>query len=325
MIFNSNFVQFVSNFYNSYRYLFQIFFKRENFTNFLHCFDYYVTFFGFAVAFLNETEYNLRMITNIKHAQFQLETERDVPNYFYAHKYTSTGYYAHFHRNTELYCVYSGIVHVTIDNNRYELHAGEAVYINSLKVHSYECVNAEIGFVLFGSDYLRQFYELFPNRQIPDLLYDREKNKRIFRLLDELGERNDRFSVLERYACTYGFLGMIVEEYGTVPVSTNRAKVRATISDIVDYIYKNSDKDLSLVSVAEHFHYDPQSLSHLFSKNIKMDIRNFINEIRIQNFIAIKSLPENSGKPVTELALQCGFNSAATFYRAYKKYAQGSE
>lgn len=265
------------------------------------------------------------MTGNIKTAQFQLETERDVSNFFIAQKYISTGYFAHFHRNTELYCVYSGTVGVTIDNNHYDLKAGDAVYINALKIHSYECTNAEIGFVLFGSDYLHQFYDLYPNRQIPELLHDHQKNRPIFDLLDSIAERKDPLSVLEHYAYTYGFLSLIEKEYGTAPIPTRKAKARATISDIIEYIYRNSDQNLSLVSIAEHFHYDPQSLSHLFTQYIKTDIRNFINDIRIQNFIAIRSLPENDDKPVTELALQCGFNSTATFYRAYKKFMQNSD
>lgn len=51
----------------------------------------------------------------------------------------------------------------------------------------------------------------------------------------------------------------------------------------------------------------------------KTDIRNFINNIRIQNYLDLKSLPANKDKSVIELAMQCGFSNTATFYRAYKK------
>lgn len=49
-----------------------------------------------------------------KYLQFQLESQRDRADYFHAEKYLSDGYYAHFHRNAELYCVYEGAVTVTI-------------------------------------------------------------------------------------------------------------------------------------------------------------------------------------------------------------------
>ena len=48
-----------------------------------------------------------------------------------------------------------------------------------------------------------------------------------------------------------------------------------------------------------------------------MDIRNFINSVRIQNYLVMRSFPENKDKSVLELAMQCGFNSMTTFYRAY--------
>lgn len=74
-----------------------------------------------------------------KYLQFQLEAQRDRADYFHAEKYLSDGYYAHFHRNAELYCVYEGAVTVTIGKNEYALRAGEGVFIDSLQVHSYLC------------------------------------------------------------------------------------------------------------------------------------------------------------------------------------------
>ena len=59
----------------------------------------------------------------------------------------------------------------------------------------------------------------------------------------------------------------------------------------------------------------------MFGKYMRTDLRNFINSIRIQNFNELKNLPENKDKTVLTLAVQCGFNNPATFYRAYKKYS----
>ena len=63
----------------------------------------------------------------------------------------------------------------------------------------------------------------------------------------------------------------------------------------------------------------------MFSKYLKMDIRNFINNLRIQNYLELKSKPENKDKSVTEIAMLCGFNSSATFYRAFNKYTENAE
>ena len=72
--------------------------------------------------------------------------------------------------------------------------------------------------------------------------------------------------------------------------------------------------------VENHFvYYAPLSLSRLFGRYIRIDIRNFINNVRIQHVIALKNLPENNEKSIIDLAFQCGFNSVSSFYRAYNK------
>ena len=70
---------------------------------------------------------------NKKYLQFQLESQRDRADYFHAEKYLSDGYYAHFHRNAELYCVYEGAVTVTIGKAGAINAAYLAIQILSLK------------------------------------------------------------------------------------------------------------------------------------------------------------------------------------------------
>lgn len=254
-------------------------------------------------------------------AEFNVESAKDKFDYFWVEKYVNSGYKAHFHRNPELYCVYNGNVRISIDENIYTLTAGDAVFINSLKIHSYECKDAEIAFALIGTKYLQPFYEVYLDRQIPTLLTDKTANKKLFDYLDTVDKKKDNFQPLERYACIYNILSIIVDAYGTVSAPKNKTHTRADLSEIIQYIYNNSSQNLSLGTLAEKFNYDPVSLSHIFSRYIKMDIRNFINNIRIQNFTELKALPVNKDKSVIELAMQCGFSSPATFYRAYKKFS----
>lgn len=258
-------------------------------------------------------------------SEYETESAKDRFDYFWVEKYISSGYKAHFHRNPELYCVYNGNVKVSVDDNIYNLTAGDAVFINSLKIHSYECNDAEIAFALIGTKYLQPFYEVYLDRQIPTLLSDKNANKKLFEYLDTVDRKKEDFQPLERYACIYNMLSLIVDAYGTVPAAEKKSHTRADLSEIIQYIYNNSSQNLSLDSLAERFNYDRVSLSHIFGRYIKMDIRNFINNIRIQNYMDLKSLPANKDKSVTELAMQCGFSSSATFYRAYKKFLQDTE
>lgn len=256
---------------------------------------------------------------NMDSTGFDFENLRDRYDFFRVERYVNSGYGAHMHRNPELYCVNRGQVKVCIDSEEYTLVEGEAVFIDGLKMHSYECQEAEITFALIGNKYLQPFHEIYFDRQLPTLLTDKQANAKLFDYLETISSRYEDFQPLERYACIYSILNILVSAYGTVPKSKKKTRSRADLSEIIQYIYDNYSQNLSLDSLAQQFNYDPISLSHIFSRYIKIDIRNFINNIRIQNYLTLKSLPANKDKSVMELALQCGFSNTATFYRAYKK------
>ena len=255
-----------------------------------------------------------------KYLQFQLEAQRDRADYFHAEKYLSDGYYAHFHRNAELYCVYEGAVTVTIGKNEYALTAGEGVFIDSLQVHSYLCdEKAEIGFVLFGETFMRPFHKTYPNMTPPVLLNDKEANRPLFDYLSTIGGRKSDFDALEAYAHTSMLLHFIVSAYGVVPAREDRKSSDFIITNIIQYIYDHADEDITLTSLAEHFGYNRMSVSHLISKYIRIDLRNFVNDIRVQKVVSLQALPENKNISTMELASRCGFKSVSSFYRAYKR------
>lgn len=257
---------------------------------------------------------------NKKYLQFQLESQRDHADYFHAEKYLSDGYYAHFHRNAELYCVYEGAVTVTIGKNEYALTAGEGVFIDSLQVHNYLCnEKAEIGFVLFGETFMQPFHKTYPNMTPPVLLNDKEANRPLFDYLSTIGGRKSDFDALEAYAHTSMLLHFIVSAYGVVPAREDRKSSDFIITNIIQYIYDHADEDITLTSLAEQFGYNRMSVSHLISKYIRIDLRNFVNDIRVQKVVSLQALPENKNVSTMELASRCGFKSVSSFYRAYKR------
>lgn len=249
----------------------------------------------------------------------------DAFDYFQVDRYiSSSGQSKHFHRNAELYCVLNGVVTVTIDSEKYELNSGDALFIKGLAVHSYDCENADVCITTIGTKYFQTFHELYPERQLPVYLNNKKVNAKLFEYLLSVNENRQDLSPLTRYACTYALLSILADNYGTIPSEENKAHSHAEISEIIQYIYNNVATDLSLESLAKTFNYSPLSLSHLFSRYLKMDIRNFINNIRIQNFLELRAQPSNKDKSIIELAMQCGFQSSATFYRAYKKYSENT-
>lgn len=249
------------------------------------------------------------------------EVQNDTPDYFYSHRYVTHGTQLHFHRNSELFCVFDGRVEITVNDRTFDLSDGMAAFIDGLQIHSYKCTSAEISYTIFGTDFLQPFRSLYRNGKIPTLLTDTNANKPIFDYVTRISMQVADFTDLEKYAHTYSLLAMIVKRYGTEKAE-QKTSDSSTVSNIFQYIYDNYTQDLSLTSIAEHFHFHPQSLSNLLRKYINTDLRTYINNLRVQEMIKLKQMPENKDKSVIDLAMQCGFNSSTTFYRAYNKFME---
>lgn len=246
------------------------------------------------------------------------EISRDFPNYFHAEKYESIGYKAHLHRNTEIYCVIKGSSHVTISDREYNLTEGQAVIINGMQIHSYNnAPNTVVAFLLIGTNFLHLFNTLYPKRTLPEFLYNSEANKSILEIIDNIVGQYDDFDPFESMGYTNLFIHHIIKAYGTEPAKKSSKKF--IFSEIIQYIYDHYTDDLSLESLAAEFNYAPRSIGHMFSKYVKMDIRNFVNSVRIEKVLEMNSDPANNGKNILDLAFECGFKSASSFYRAYRK------
>jgi transcriptional regulator GlxA family with amidase domain len=60
-------------------------------------------------------------------------------------------------------------------------------------------------------------------------------------------------------------------------------------------------------------------LSKKIKKRVNLDLRVFVNDIRVQRAVEMWEDPQNYGKSIQDIAMQCGFSSMATFYRSYER------
>lgn len=256
-------------------------------------------------------------------AKLTFEAQRDTPDAFRTEVCYSDGFYPHFHRNLEVYFVYEGVVVVTINNVVYRLHEGQGVCINSYDIHSYKIAEkARVGFVHIGIDYANSFKNLYGGRSLPTELPDADKNKPLLdfaeRINGTFSDQSDESKLLYYGYANY-ILYLIVRAYGTTAPKT---QTDLTTRNIVQYIYENAEKDLTLKSVADEFGYSAGSMSHFFSRYIHIDFRTFLGDIRMQKMLELKEKPDYADRSIVELAMLCGFNSASSYYRACRRYDQ---
>ena len=102
----------------------------------------------------------------------------------------------------------------------------------------------------------------------------------------------------------------ISEDFGFRP----EARFNRKVSEIIEYINENLQKDLSIDSIADKFYLSKYHMMRIFKSETGYSVHRYISEKRIllaRNLIM-------SGIPSTTACLECGFKDYSSFSRAFK-------
>ena len=256
----------------------------------------------------------------IKDAERQNEIERDDASRFAATQYTSNGYYLHFHRNLEIYGVVKGTVVVTIAGQQEILTDGQIAIVDGLEDHCYEIDDkAEVFFFQIGTRYLSHLRSLYPQQRLPYWLMDVEYNKVIYEHIRPVLDTENTLSELRRIGIVCQLCSDIIDHYGMIKKAGNVRQNKDIVTQVVQYIYDHYQENITLETLSKQFFVSPKALSKKIKKRVNVDLRVFVNDIRVQRAMEMWDDPQNYGKSIHEIATQCGFTSMATFYRSYER------
>lgn len=122
--------------------------------------------------------------------------------------------------------------------------------------------------------------------------------------------------------------GLVSEDNGQRTPESTRPAVQLPdlpkqLSGLLNYMDTEKpyfDPDLSLADLARRLHTVPALLSQVINVGTGKNFNDFINEYRVEEFKRQVCKPANAHLSFLGLALDCGFNSKATFNRAFKKF-----
>lgn len=104
------------------------------------------------------------------------------------------------------------------------------------------------------------------------------------------------------------------------PLNENEASIlNLKLEDVLrnNHIYLN--QELSLAELAKQIDTSDKKLSTLLNQNLQTNFYDYINRFRIAAFKKGVSEGKLEHLSIVGLALQCGFKSKSSFYRAFKK------
>jgi AraC-like DNA-binding protein len=117
----------------------------------------------------------------------------------------------------------------------------------------------------------------------------------------------------------------LVEIETTQPVATKEDETLVTewkekILHLVQGNKVYEDAELSLTQVAKQLSTNPSVISKVINQGFQLNFNDFINHYRIEAVKAKLKVGDQKTQTLLGIAYDCGFNSKATFNRAFKKF-----
>ena len=115
----------------------------------------------------------------------------------------------------------------------------------------------------------------------------------------------------------------IIEEANVLPNEPRENEYEAMKPKIETLMLQEKlflEPELSLSDLAQRLKTNTSVLSAAINSNFGKNFNDFINEYRVEEFKKQIKLPQNQNYTLLAVAFDCGFNSKATFNRAFKKF-----
>lgn len=228
----------------------------------------------------------------------------------------------HFHRNFEIIAVIKGKCICSVSSQRYELSEGEAAFICQLQVHEFEVFeNSSIRRINFNEHLILTIFKSLSGQipRSPVFRVRADTLKLVSKCLTEFyGEDSGLISRIEPYSqrmTVKGLLYLLGGDFISSAELISKTKSDAIAMEIVEYIDKNFQYDISLHDIAKEMGYNYQYLSRIFNTYANMNFKKMLNQYRVQQAYA---LLQDTDLPISHICFDCGFQSLRSFNQVFK-------
>lgn len=226
----------------------------------------------------------------------------------------------HLHSHIEVGFITDGSTNMTVDNEVFELSAGDAFLIFPNRIHSFEDGERVSCYLLICSpDDASPFTEVF-KKYLPEHPVikpeDAESLKKIFSVAATRGrslELNpDKAFASERVrAFAPAILSELIPSLSLIP---NRSAEGDATQRILLYCDAHYRDELNLDLISSELGYSKYYISHVFASNVKIGFARYLRSLRVT---AAKRLIRHTHSSMTDIAIESGFSSIRTFNRQF--------
>lgn len=221
----------------------------------------------------------------------------------------------HVHDVVEIVCATSGVQKLTVSGRQYTLMPGDICLMFPAVPHSYDYVSKDAtGVTLIFSpgviaEFTYQFRSMTPESCV--IRHNEKPGELDFIILN----MQQRFPH-QGHGLLYGYLHIFLAYLFTcVRLVPMEKKMHFDLTcQVLHYIGEHFVEPLTLETVARAMGVSRIHLSHIFSQQLRINFRQYINALRIDRACFLLRNPTHS---ISEVAYQCGYGNPRTFHRAF--------
>lgn len=235
----------------------------------------------------------------------------------------------HYHNNClEILHIISGKGVIVIKDKLYPFEAGSVFFINGKNAHCSVPEQPEKyvrNKIIFSRNYIEKILlhtnciiwleKLFNENNGMSINFTPEQSGKLdilFLKLNEKLKENTYDTNLKTLLCILSIMNIAIEHTGHyIPTLKNK------ISELLEYINKNLDKNLLLEELCEIVHMSKYHLCRTFKRTMDMTISEYILIMRLSK---AKTMLTESDVQISEIVMSCGFSSFAYFSKIFKEY-----
>lgn len=236
----------------------------------------------------------------------------------------------HWHIEYEIVRVLEGVFKIFINGREYSASKGDILFINSGLLHGgspydcvYECLVFDSNMLLkHQSPHLKDLIKKFMDYGEIKEFYpesDSPVNTTINNIFRAMYLKHPGYELVV-YGALYEMLGLMVESDSfclkPAPNSISNKNV-IKLKKVLELIEENYQTQLSLETMSKACSMTPQYFSRFFKHYTHRSPIDYLNYYRIE--CACEQL-KNTGRSITETALDCGFNDLSYFIKTFKHY-----
>ena len=244
--------------------------------------------------------------------------------------YTASEIAWHWHKEIEIVVLYEGSVSLETAKESIILKKGDGVFINSEELHYFKKLGDEkcvlISYVFDkslvigdkGSIIERKYIEpLVQNKTLSLFKISETLSRKLEEVFFEYEDKKFGVEINIRNILSSVLLEIIIENREKlIEKKTYKNLDNQRIKGMLDFIQKNYSNELTLKEIGEAVFIGERETLRCFARTIGISPIEYLKKYRVK---VAANLLTTTDLPVTEICIQCGFNSPSYFSKSFQK------